>query len=137
MKNILLLLIIISTFFLSCPSEIIKKTSWKGTCEGDFGQPNFYEDEHDFRIYFNNDSTFQAYIILEEKDGTKSDKVYEGTYSLDNNYNFNADGENEESDAEFNMTGILNTSTGIGYGDYEFKFGNIETKDDWEMTKVY
>ncbi len=140
MKKISFLFFIIFIIFLffSCPSEIVKKTNWRGELKSDFDTPNTYKNKHEIEFFMRNDSTMRLILERKEVDSDVSEFTFDGTYILNSNYTFEATLEDEDEDLKIKLEGILNTFNSNGYGDFKLKVLDIVEYDgEWEVSRFY
>ena len=95
-------------------------------------------NHNDIEIYFKPNGEIQGYITY--KSGGKTITVTsDGTYTIGNNHAFTAklDGEfNTGTEFKVELTGMINTYTGIGSGKYELEASGTTYKDDWTLLKI-
>jgi|GEM_PF-5647948 len=140
-KNFIFILIFILIFLSSCATEIVRRSRWEGKIDGNFGEEEAFKNKHDLELYFNNDNTCRAVIIINWIDGSSSDIALSGDYTLDNNnYYFSAEIADDDGSIEAEIEGTLNTNSSYGEGDIEFKYWGgppPSKKSDWELSKSY
>ncbi len=140
MKKISFLFFIIFIIFLffSCPSEIVKKTNWRGELKSDFADPANFKNKHEIEFFMRNDNTMRLIIEVKDVDGDVTELVFDGTYYLNSNYNFLATLEDEDGNMEIVLEGLLNTSNSYGYGDSKWEWINgVNDKGEWEVSRFY
>jgi hypothetical protein len=140
----IIILSILSLMAISCPQDLVKGTAWTGTLKNSSGQ------ERSIDAYFQPDSTVKMYfqnpnypVISYSATG---DYVLSNAYSLDttlygNGY-FEGSGDLTVENFTLAIDGELNTSTGIGSGNYKITVNRangtflLSDTGEWELSKI-
>lgn len=142
MKRIIFLFFIIFILFLffSCPSEIVKKTNWDGKLKSNLGDDDTFKSKHDIEFFMRNDNTMRMIVEVNyEVDGVDwvVEYAFDGDYTLNSDYTFTADLEDDDGDMKVELEGTLNTTSNIGEGEFDWEWANgVEADGDWEVAKV-